>query len=380
MISSFGLVTPGRILFGRGRAAEAPPLIAVYGKRIFVTHGRSPERGLWMARELRAIGCEVLTFACPTEPNLDIFSDALAAARDFGAEAVVAIGGGSAMDLGKAVAALAPGKTSPLDHLEVVGRGKPLDAIPRPFIAIPTTAGTGSEATRNAVITLQSFRRKASFRDDRILARLAIVDPALTDATPRTVTLASGLDAITQVIEPYLSTGANPFTDGICRTAIPSGLAALTALMEDEIEEARDAMSYVSLIGGIALTNAGLGSVHGLVSIIGGMIKAPHGALCGALLPHVLRMHAARHDESTLTGNRMAEIMGWLSGTFGKGDGIGALEDFIHQSGLPRLSKLGLSPEDHSEVGRHARTASSTKTDPSRPNAGDLCDILLAAG
>ena len=380
MIQPFGLLTPPKILFGRGRAADAPGLIAGFGKKIFVTHGRSPERGLWMARALRKEGCAVKTQACPSEPTLDQLQSTLDAARTFGAEAVVAVGGGSAIDLGKAIAALTPAPGDPLDHLEVVGKGLPLAEAPLPFIALPTTSGTGAEVTKNAVIGVPSHHRKVSLRDDRMMARLAIVDPALTDATPKAVTLASGLDAITQVIEPYLCNRANPFTDAICRPAIPAGIAALTALMEDEYEEARDALSWVSLVGGMALTNSGLGAVHGLAGVIGGIAGAPHGAICGALLPHVLRLHAARHDANTDTGNRVAEIAGWLSAAFGAGDGIGALEVWMHENGLPRLSKLGLSPLDHEEVAKASRISSSMKADPTGPSAADLADILLAAG
>jgi alcohol dehydrogenase class IV len=380
MIAPFGLLAPGKILFGRGRAAEAPDLIAACGRKVFVTHGRSPERGLWLARALKAKGASVLTHACPGEPTIEQLDEALAAARGFGAEVVAAIGGGSAIDLGKAVAALLPADGDPLDHFEVVGKGLPLAVAPLPFVAMPTTSGTGAEATRNAVIGVPAHRRKVSLRDDRMIPHIAIVDPALTDATPRAITLASGLDAITQVIEPYLCTRPNPFTDALCRPAIPAGIAALTSLMEDEYEEARDAMAWVSLVGGMALTNAGLGAVHGLAGVIGGITGSAHGALCGTLMPHVLWLHAARHDGNTITGIRVAEVAMWLSAAFGAGDGIGALETWIHENGLPRLSALGLSPLDHEEVAKAAQLSSSMKADPTGPTSADLADILLAAG
>lgn len=380
MIAPFGLLTPGKILFGRGRATEAPPLIAHFGKRVFITHGHSPERGLWLDRALKAQGCSVLTHSCPSEPTLEQLTKALAIARDFNAEAVVAIGGGSAIDLGKAVAALLPAEEDPVEHLEVVGKGLPLNSAPIPFVAMPTTSGTGAEATKNAVIGIPSHRRKVSLRDDRMIAQLAIVDPALTDATPRDVTLASGLDAITQVIEPYLCKAASPFTDAICRPAIPAGIAALLALMEGEYEDARDALAWVSLAGGIALTNSGLGAVHGLAGVIGGVTNAPHGAICGALLPHILRMHARRHNAEAPTATCVAEVSSWLSAAFGAGDGIGALETWAHESGLSRLSQLGLSPLDHEEVVKAALLSSSMKADPTCPTSADLADILLAAG
>jgi alcohol dehydrogenase class IV len=379
MIPPFGILAPGRILFGRGRAAEAAGLVAGIGSRAFVVHGKGATRADWLLAGLRSAAVGVQATACPGEPTLDGLEQALAEARAFAPDVVVALGGGAAIDLGKAVAALAAGTARPLDHLEIVGRGLPLATPPLPFVAIPTTSGTGAEATRNAVIGVPSHRRKVSLRDDRMLARLAIVDPALTDATPRDITLASGLDAITQVIEPYLCTRANPYTDVLCRPAIAAGLGALRSLMESESRQARDAMAWVSLSGGMALANSGLGAVHGLAGVIGGMVAAPHGALCGALLPHVLSLHASALSANAPQAGRVAEIRGWLGAAFGSDDGIAALERWMHDSGLPRISRMGVRAADHPAIARAAASSSSMKADPTQPDAEALSALLALA-
>ena len=196
---------------------------------------------------------------CVANPICRLIEAALTEARAQAARAVIALGGGAVIDAGKALAALVPATRPVLDHLEVVGQGLPLDASPLPFAALPTTAGTGSEVTRNAVIAVPDARRKVSLRDARMVTRIAVVDPGLTDGCPRGVTLASGLDAITQVIEPYISTRANPLTDALTLPRVALALRALDRLMQAEDAAARDEMALTSLCGGLALANAGLG-------------------------------------------------------------------------------------------------------------------------
>ena len=270
-MTPFGITAPGRILFGRGEAAKAPKLVRAYGARGVVVHGANAARAAWL---VDALGPGVLTIACQGEPTLADLTAALATARDHRPDWVVAIGGGAALDLGKALAGLIPAPGDPMQHLEVVGQGLPLTADPLPFVALPTTSGTGAEVTKNAVIGLPDHGRKVSLRDDRMVARLAIVDPALTDGCPWAVTLPSGLDAVTQVIEPYVSCKATPYTDALARPAIGPGLAALMRLQAGEDAQARDGLAWVSLCGGLALANSGLGAVHGFVGVIGGMTGA----------------------------------------------------------------------------------------------------------
>ena len=372
-MTPFAIAQPPRIRFGRGEARAALPEIAALGQSAFVVHGRDAGRAEWLVAGLRGRGVAVTPHPCPQEPTLPMLEAAVTLARQAGV--VIALGGGAAIDLGKAVAALAPAPGSALDHLELVGLGLPLQRAPLPFVAIPTTAGTGAEVTKNAVIDVPAHRRKVSLRDDRMTARLAVVDPSLTDRCPKDVTLASGLDAIVQVIEPYVSSRANPYADALCRAAIPMGLAALRRLMVAEDPEARDTMVWVSLSGGLALANAGLGAVHGLAGVIGGTTGAAHGAICGALLPHVLRANAVRAPSA-----RMAEVTGWIGTAFGAADGISALEAWMHDEGLPRISALGLGSTHHAAVAEAARGASSMRANPADLSVAELMAIQDAAG
>lgn len=411
MVQPFAFATATEILFGRGQSAHAAARAAGLGQRVLLVHGRDAGRAAWLADALRGQGCAVAAFAVPREPDVDLVQDGIVAAGD--AQVVVAFGGGAVIDAGKAIAALIPATRPLLDHLEVVGQGLPLDQPPLPFVAIPTTAGTGAEVTRNAVIGVPDHRRKVSLRDARMLPRLAIVDPALTDNCPRAVTLASGLDAITQVIEPYVCTRANPLTDALCRDAIPRGLAALRALMGDGgvkphptadptiapnvprrvgfhptgmiiDPDARDDMAWVSLCGGLALANAGLGAVHGLAGPLGGLTGAPHGAICGALLPHVLLANRrAATDSGTI--QRLDQVAHWIGAAFGQPhasmpEAARALADWSHRAGLPALSALGIGPEAQGVAAEAAASSSSMRANPAALTASDLRRIMEDAG
>lgn len=377
---SFSILQPPHILFGRGTAAQAAALAREFGQRLVLVQGRHAERADWLAAALLAEGAEVLRLPCPAEPTVDMLDEALSEARTFRPAAVVGLGGGAVIDLAKALAGLIPAQTEAMDHLEVVGRGLPLGADPLPFVAVPTTAGTGAEVTKNAVIGLPELGRKVSLRDDRMIARLAIVDPALTDGCPRDVTLASGLDAITQVIEPALSCKATPYSDAIALPAIAPGLSALMRLMQAEDAGARDALAWTSLCGGLALANSGLGAVHGFAGVIGGMTGAAHGAICGALLGPVLAMN--RDRSSGAAQDRAEEVCRLVAPVLGCDARMAplALADWAHGAGLPRLSALGLRPESHPDVALAAQSASSMKGNPVPLSVGDLTAILAAAG
>ena len=378
-MTPFAIAAPARILFGRGEAAKAPALIRALGPRGIVVHGASPARAAWLLDALQAEGAAVLALPCGAEPTLPMLEAALQATRAHAPDWVAALGGGAALDMGKALAALIPAPGGPMDHLEVVGRGLPLAAPPLPFVAIPTTAGTGAEATKNAVIGLPGHGRKVSLRDDRMLARLAIVDPALTDGTPRAVTLACGLDAITQGIEPFVSCKATPFADAIAAPAIPRGLAALAALMQGEDPAARDAMAWVSLSGGLALANAGLGAVHGLAGVIGGLCPAPHGAICGALLAPVLRLNRDRATGEAAA--RLDGVFAAIADTLGgqAQDAPETLAAWARAAGLPGLAAMGLDPALHPRVAADALASSSMKGNPVALSETDLRQALHAA-
>lgn len=373
-IAPFAFALPGRCVFGRGEAQKAPAAIRGYGSRGVLVHGADPGRAAWLVAALRAEGAEVLTLACGSEPTLPTLEDALARAKGFGADWVAGLGGGAALDLGKALAGLIPAPGGIMDHLEVVGRGLPLAVPPLPYIALPTTAGTGAEATRNAVIGLPEHGRKVSIRDERMLPRLAIVDPALTDGCPRGVTLASGLDALAQVIEPYLSVKATPFTDALVRPVIGPGLRALVRLMQQEDAAARDTMAWVSLCGGMALANGGLGAVHGLAGVIGGVTPAAHGAICGALLGPVLELNR----DHARTGEVCCEIAAVLGCS--EAAAPQALADWAREAGLPGLVAQGLDPARHPAVAEASPASSSMKGNPFPPSVAQLCEVLGRAG
>ncbi len=383
MPAAFSFMTATEILFGRGQTGQAVAKIAALGPRVLLVHGRNPDRADWLCGALRAAGTAVARFAVPGEPDMDLIAAGLRAARNHGAAAVVALGGGAVIDAGKAIAALVPATRPMLDHLEVVGRGLPLDTAPLPFAALPTTAGTGAEVTRNAVISVPEHRRKVSLRDARMLPRLAVVDPALTDGCPRAVTLASGLDALTQVIEPFTSTRANAMTDALCRDAIPQALPALMRLMKGEDSDARDTMAWVSLCGGLALANAGLGAVHGLAGPLGGLTGAAHGAICGALLPPVLRANRRAVTDPAL-GQRLDQVGGWIGAAFGQpgatlDTACGLLADWSRQAGLKRLADLGIAADAQADAAEAAATSSSMKANPATLPTATLRAIMAEA-
>ncbi|MGP3696316.1 iron-containing alcohol dehydrogenase [Rhodobacter sp. NSM] len=365
-MTPFGIAAPGRILFGRGEAGRAAGLVTGFGRRILLVHGRNGGRADWLLRDIEALGGEVLAMGCPAEPDLALLEDSLGQARAFAPEVVVGLGGGATLDLAKALAALVPAPDGPMEHLEVVGKGRPLVAPPLPFVALPTTSGTGSEVTKNAVIGVPEHRRKVSLRDDRMIARIALVDPALTDGCPPGVTLASGLDAVTQVIEPYVSARATPFTDAITRPAIAEGLRALMRLEKGEDATSRDELAWVSLCGGLALANGGLGAVHGLAGVIGGISGAAHGAICGTLLAPVLRANLAASAPGSTARARLGEVCGLLGQTLGTSprEAPEALEAWVRAAGLPRLADLGLDPADHAAVAEASAVSSSMKGNP----------------
>lgn len=373
-MTPFNITQPGRILFGRGEAAKAPALIRSFGRRGLVVHGANPARAAWL---VEALGPGVFAFPCTREPTLADLTAALAVARDHRPDWVVSLGGGAALDLGKALAALIPAADGPMEHLEVVGKGLPLKGAPLPFIAIPTTAGTGAEVTKNAVIAADG--RKVSLRDDRMVARLAIVDPALTDGCPKAVTLASGLDAVTQVIEPFVSNKATAYTDALARPAIGVGMQALMRLMQGEDAEARDRMAWVSLCGGLALANAGLGAVHGFAGVIGGMTGAAHGAICGALLGPVLQ--ANRSAATGAARDRLDGVCAALAEVLGssEAEAPSALQAWAWAEGLPGLAALGVTEDQHQAIAAASLAASSMKGNPVVLPEASLREVLERA-
>ena len=348
-LAGFELATASRIVFGAGKVRELPAIVA--GRRtLLVTGRRGSPVAIDAAHHVRVDG----------EPTIE---DARHAAAHADVEIVVAIGGGSALDLGKAAAALIASGGDPLRYLEIVGEGQPLERPSLPCVCVPTTAGTGSEVTRNAVLGSRERGVKASLRSPHMLPAVALVDPELTFDLPPALTASTGLDALTQLIEPFVSARANAFVDAICRDAIPRVIAALPKAFAGD-RTARAEMAYASLCGGLALANAGLGAVHGFAGPIGGRFPAPHGAICAVLLPHVVAMNAAR------TGDRKFAELSSMTGD---------LAAFVAQFALPRLSSYGISEADVPALVAQAKQASSMKANPVALSDADLTDVLSRA-
>ncbi|MFK7868397.1 MAG: iron-containing alcohol dehydrogenase [Roseobacter sp.] len=380
-LAPFGFATAGNILFGRGQAEAALGQLGAFGSRLLVVYSTSVTWYNVLERSLIDSGCEVFSIIAKGEPDIDAVAAARRVARENGVTGVISVGGGSVIDLGKAVAALAPVEGDILDYLEGVGDGQALDADPLPFAAFPTTAGTGAEATKNAVISVPEACKKVSLRDARMLPNLAVVDPDLMDDAPRAVTLASGLDAVTQVIEPYLSSRANILTDALCEKAIPLGFRALGRLSIVECPRAREEMALVSLLSGIALANAGLGAVHGLAGVLGGRTGAPHGMICGRLLgPVILANEQAVRAEGRST-ERFQKVRAWLSEGFDRApdevlqNWSGVLDDL----GVPKLSPWLEAHGLCEAIAQEAAAASSMHANPVVLSQDALISILRFA-
>ena len=384
-MAGFEFATANRIIFGDRCAKAVAELAAGYGRHVLVVTGRDPGRAEWLVEGLQERGDDVVLLCVQGEPDLAFVAGGAGLARRRTTDVVVGIGGGSALDAAKAIAALATNPGEPIDYLEVVGGGQPLTAVPLPVIAVPTTAGTGSEVTRNAVLTVPDRRVKASLRSPLMLPRVAVVDPLLTYDVPPSITAATGLDALTQLIEPFMSVRANPMTDALCREGMARVARSLRrACGNGRHAEARSDMSLASLFGGIALANAGLGAVHGLAAAIGGMFNAPHGAVCAALLPHVMAanvraLRAGAAENAAL--DRAAEVGRLLTGRADASadEGIAWIRETVAQTDIPRLSAHGLAPHDVPAIVEQAQRASSMKGNPVALATEDLIGILNAA-
>lgn len=376
----FEFATATRIVFGEGTAARLPELARELGARPLLVTGASPQRAAGMAAALSAE-----TLAVPGEPTVELVREGARRLRETGCDMVIALGGGSAIDAGKAMAAVATNGGEPLEFLEVVGKGRALAAPPLPFIAVPTTAGTGSEVTRNAVLGSAEHGVKASLRSPLMLPRVALVDPELTYGLPRAVTASTGMDALTQLIEPYVSARANPLTDAICVDGMARAAGALRRAWRDGGDrEARREMALASLMGGLALANAGLGVVHGFAAPLGGEWKAPHGAACAALLAPgmtanvaALRRRAPGHPALA----RYANVARLLTGRQNADaeDGIAWVQALCIELEVPALRAWGIAEADLPRVAEKAARASSMKANPLPLSDDELMAALTAA-
>ncbi len=367
----FEFATAKRIVFGAGTFAQLDEIAAGYGKRPFIVTGkRTIPRAM---------------FSIAGEPTIAVVREGAKAFHAAGCDLVIAIGGGSAIDAGKAIAAAAANKGDLLDYLEVIGKGRSLDSAPYPFIAVPTTAGTGSEVTRNAVLGSPEHGVKVSLRSPLMLPRVAIVDPELAHSLPPALTATTGLDALTQLIEPYVCTRANPMTDNFCLDGIRHAAASLVrAYSHGNDLEARTSMAWASLLGGLSLANAGLGVVHGFAAPIGGMFHAPHGAVCAAILPSGMRanIEALRdgHSQSPQSPalERYRAIARILTGNpqATPEDGAQWVDSLARQLAIPQLTAYGIGSRDIPALVEKAARASSMKANPVVLTPARLTQVL----
>jgi alcohol dehydrogenase class IV len=376
----FEFATATRILFGPGTLSEVAPLAKA--THALVVTGRNVERAAPLFARLSAASVSHDTFAVHGEPTLSLVEDGARRLRENRAGMVIAIGGGSVLDAGKAIAALATNPGAALDYLEVIGNAKPLVQPPVPLIAIPTTAGTGTEVTRNAVLTSPEHRVKASLRSPLLLPKLAVIDPELTLGLPPGLTATTGLDALTQLIEPFVSCRANPLVDGICREGLGRVARSLRHAWDEPSNlAAREDMALASLLSGLALANAGLGSVHGFAAAIGGMFSAPHGAVCAALLPHAMdvNVRALRQRQPQAEALvRYAEIARLLTGRSDASltDGLSWVQSLCADLRSPRLRVYGLTSADTAAVCDKAGQSSSMKGNPLPLTPAELHEVL----
>lgn len=381
----FEFITADRIIFGNGTLKEVVPATLNYGTRALLVLGAPSALAQPLLDQLSHAGIVTSVFSVNGEPTIETALHGLKQARALRADVIIGLGGGSALDTGKAIAALLTNPGDIFDYLEVVGAGKPLTQPSAPYIAVPTTAGTGAEVTRNAVLALPHLQVKVSLRSPFMLPTLAIIDPELTYTLPPEITASTGLDALTQCIESFISNEANPLTDALCREGIHRAARSLRRAYENGADkEARMDMCVASLCGGLALANAKLGVVHGLAAPLGGMFpQAPHGAVCARLLPYAmetnLRALATREPQSPALA-RFDELAAIIRQEQGRQisllDWLRATCEALH---IPPLSVYGLTPEDYLPLAAKAQKSSSIKGNPIPLTNEELIGILKAA-
>ena len=377
------LAVPADVRFGAGRVSEVPAALAALGaSRVLVVTGRTTSRAEAVRSMLTDVGISSIAFGVSTEPSIERVRAAVALVAEAGCDAVLGFGGGSALDVGKAVAVLATSGADPLDHLEVIGDGRPITRAGLPCVAVPTTAGTGSEVTRNSV--LSSGGVKASLRSPLLLPKLAVIDPDLLIGVPRPTIAASGMDALSQLIEPLLSQRANPFTDALARDGIRRSARSLGRAYQEGMEDpaVREDLALASLFGGLCLANAGLGAVHGLAAAAGARLSAPHGAVCAAVLAaamdvnlRALRDRAPEHPALA----RMTEVASLLAGQpdATPEEAIGWLQDLTTALSIPGLASYGLDDNaEISEVVAAAQKASSMRGNPIELTDQEVSEIV----
>ena len=381
----FEFATAARIIFGAGTADQLPELASGLGRRALLVTGANPARHSQQIDALAQADLPCTIVSAAQEPSIAVIEAARDKARTAGCDLVIGIGGGSAIDSGKALAALIPNPGEALDYLEVIGAGKKLSVAPLPFIALPTTAGTGAEVTKNAVLGSPEHGVKVSLRDNRMLPDIALVDPLLTHSLPAAATASTGMDALTQLLEPFVSHLANPLTDALCEAGLRRAGRSLRRVYAEPYDaDARADMALASLLGGLALANAKLGAVHGFAGVLGGLTGAPHGAVCAALLPGVMKANmtalAGRAaDSPALEKYERAARLLLDSPTATADDALAWIDETSRHFQIPRLGELGVNKADFAEIVAKSQASSSMKGNPILLDTQELRAILAAA-
>ena len=380
----FDFATATRILFGPGTLSEVPGIAVLQGQRVLVLTD-SQERCAVLLSGLADQGLLVTLILVDKEPDVNNILLATRIAKESDCQLVIGFGGGSTLDTGKATAALMTNPGNPLDYLEVIGPGISLENPSIPFIAIPTTAGTGSEVTRNAVISVPEKRIKVSLRSPYLLPKFAVVDPELTYSLPPSITASTGMDALTQLIEPFVCNAPTPLTDALCRDGMIRAARSLRKCFENTQDvNARQDMALASLFGGMALANARLGAVHGMANLIGGRSFAPHGAVCARLLPLVVEtnLHAlrTRHPDSPFVA-RFVEMARLLAGEENAqaDTGVVWIRELCRNLDIRPLNEYGLNPEDFPALVEQSQKTNSMRGNPIALKDSELMTILEQA-
>ena len=391
-ITDFSLSRLPRIEFGSGALAKLPAMARGYGTHALLVTGAGSLKNsaVWPAvtAGLAAQGIRWLHLSIPGEPSPQMVDEAVRAFRSEPVDVVVGIGGGSALDAAKAIAGLLKSGNSVMDHLEGVGPELPYAGPATPFIAVPTTAGTGSEATKNAVLSVQGAHGfKKSFRDEKLVAEVALVDPDLLATCPPAVIAANGMDAFTQLLESYVSSRAAPLTDSLAWGGMKAARDGLLALYRDAGNaEAREQMAYAALVSGITLAPVGQGSVHGLAAPLGAFFPIPHGVACGTLVATATRVNIEALRARVPSHPALAKyaLVGQLLSKQGQMDQpaahaalIDTLERWTRALGLPTLSHYGVTPSDIPRIVANSR-GSSMKTNPISLDDAEIASILAA--
>jgi alcohol dehydrogenase class IV len=389
MTGSFSIAPIPQLHFGPGKISVLSSIIKSYGQKVLLVTGAnsflSSEYGVSLIQELEAKGFDVGQYSVSMEPTPSLVDEAVMRYGSFHFDVVIAIGGGSVLDAGKAISAMLPLIEPVKDFLEGVGT-KPHPGIKIPFIAVPTTSGTGSEATKNAVLSESGVNGyKKSLRHNNFVPDIAVVDPALTVGCPASITASSGMDTFTQLLESYLSTNANAITDALAVEGLGRVSNSLRKAYSDGSNvEARTDMSLASYLSGITLANAGLGLVHGFASSIGGFFEIPHGVICSSLMSAcnrltVKKLRQVRSNDIALF--KYAAIGKLFSAERNKSDDyyidflVQLIDDWTEEMNIPLLSSYGVSSEHFDKI----VSATDNKNNPVALEKDEMIEVLEMA-